>query len=73
MARMLDVPPSAILEEESPVEMRTRELLEEARTILEHNPRASFENVWHTLVSLEEPPIERLRRSLLRGRSVRRH
>lgn len=73
MARMLDVAPSALLEEEPPAAARARELLEEARSILAQTPQATFENVWHTLALLDEPPIERLRRSLLRGRSADIH
>jgi hypothetical protein len=34
------------------------------------DPRASFENVWHTLILLELDPIERLNRSLIRGRAA---
>ena len=68
MARMLDVAPSTILEE-TPAATRAQELLEDAQIVLERNPRATFENVWHTLVLLDETPIERLRRSLLRART----
>jgi 8-oxo-dGTP pyrophosphatase MutT (NUDIX family) len=70
---MLDVAPSTLLEEETPAAARARELLEEARRILAHAPRATFDNVWHTLALLDEPPIERLRRSLLRARSADLH
>lgn len=73
MARMLKVARSALLEEEPPAAARARELLEEARTILAHTPRATFGNVWHTLALLDEPPIDRLRRSLLRARSAEIH
>ncbi|HKQ98603.1 MAG TPA: hypothetical protein VJV75_12070 [Candidatus Polarisedimenticolia bacterium] len=73
MARMLNVTPSSLLEEEPPAAARARELLDEARSILAHTPRATFENVWHTLALLDEPPIERLRRSLLRARSADIH
>jgi len=73
MARMLDVAPSSILEEEPPVTARAEALLAKARTVLDRNPRATFENVWHTLVLLDEAPIERLRRSLLRARTVDLH
>ena len=34
------------------------------------NPEAAFENVWHTLILLDLPPLERLNRSLQRGRAV---
>ena len=73
MARTLDVAPSTLLEEEPPAAARARELLEKARSILAHTPRATFDNVWHTLALLDESPIERLRRSLLRARSVDLH
>jgi transcriptional regulator with XRE-family HTH domain len=73
MARMLDVAPSTILEESAPAAARAQAMLEEARIILKHNPRAAFENVWHTLVLLDEPPVERLRRSLLRARTADLH
>ena len=35
-------------------------------------PAAAFENVWHALILLELPPLERLNRSLRRGRAVPR-
>ena len=73
MARLLDVAPSALLEEEPAAAARARELLEQARSVLAHAPRATFENVWHTLALLDEPPIERLRRSLLRARRADLH
>jgi hypothetical protein len=41
-----------------------------ALSICAADPAASFENVWHALVLLELPPLERLNRSLLRGRAV---
>jgi len=46
--------------------------LSEARRIHARNPRSSFENIWHTLWLLEITPAERLRRSLIRGRSSAR-
>lgn len=73
IAGELGVAPSAILEEAQAAEWRTRALLRRAGRILEQHPQASFENVWHTLVLLEEPPVDRLRRSLLRGRAANLH
>jgi transcriptional regulator with XRE-family HTH domain len=73
MARCLDVPPSALVQEEPPAAARARELLGEARRVLAHAPGATFENVWHTLQLLDEPPVERLRRSLVRARTVDLH
>lgn len=52
----------------TPAERLAASLLEETREILARHPEASFENVWHTLVLLREPPIDRIRRSLIRGR-----
>ena len=47
---------------------RHRELLEETEQILARNPTLSRDTVWHVLLLLDEPPIERLRRALRRGR-----
>jgi hypothetical protein len=41
-----------------------------ALAICAAEPGASFENVWHTLILLELDPIERLNRSLIRGRAT---
>jgi hypothetical protein len=38
--------------------------------ILAINPRADRDNVRHTLILLEQPPLERLQRSLIRGRAT---
>ena len=73
IADQLAVNPSRILVEAGPDERRAQALLRIARKVVRKNPGASFENVWHTLMLLEEPPIDRLRRSLLRGRSLDLH
>ena len=49
---------------------RTRE--RRWQQIIRAHPEADPENIWHTLVLLELPPIERLRRGLLRGQTVRK-
>jgi hypothetical protein len=38
--------------------------------ILAVNPQADRDNVRHTLILLEQPPLERLQRSLIRGRAT---
>jgi hypothetical protein len=43
---------------------------ERARAICDAEPGAAFENVWHALVLLEEAPLDRLNRSLIRGRAA---
>ena len=37
--------------------------------ILAAHPSADRDNVRHTLILLEQPPLERLQRSLIRGRA----
>jgi hypothetical protein len=44
--------------------------LERARAICDAEPEASFEHVWHALILLEAPPLDRLNRSLIRGRTA---
>jgi hypothetical protein len=38
--------------------------------VLEEHPEADPDNVRHTLILLEKPPLERLQRSLIRGRAA---
>jgi hypothetical protein len=45
-------------------------LMDSVRAVLERHPGADPDNVRHTLILLEKPPIERLRRSLIRGGSA---
>ena len=45
-------------------------LMELVREVLDRHPEADPDNVRHTLILLEQPPLERLRRSLIRGRSI---
>jgi transcriptional regulator with XRE-family HTH domain len=68
LARALGVPPSSLLREE-PVSSRAEALVGEARRIRARNPRSDFENLWHTLNLLDLAPVERLARSLVRGRT----
>jgi hypothetical protein len=43
-------------------------LLEAVDRVMARHPEADRDNIRHTLILLEYPPIERLRRSLVRGR-----
>ena len=45
-------------------------LARSVRAVLDQYPQADPDNVRHTLILLEQPPLERLRRSLTRGRST---
>ncbi len=38
--------------------------------VLAAHPHADPDNVRHTLILLEQPPLERLQRSLIRGRAT---
>lgn len=68
IADQLNVPPSAFLEEENPVIRETRLMLAEMESITARHGSTDQENVRHTLLLLNEKPIERLRRALIRGR-----
>jgi hypothetical protein len=68
LAEGLGCSPSALLEDLSPQELRARTLLKRLRGILRRHPDADRENVWHTLLLLDEPPIDRLNRGLTRAR-----
>ena len=46
-----------------------RRLSARVEKILAANPEADRDNVRHTLILLEQPPFERLQRSLIRGRA----
>ena len=45
-------------------------LMKSVRAVLAVCPEADPDNVRHTLILLEQPPLERLRRSLTRGRAL---
>lgn len=70
LARTLGVRPSRLMNEEggNPSD-RAMALVREARRIRARNRGSVFENLWHTLNLLEMNPAERLRGSLMRGRT----
>jgi transcriptional regulator with XRE-family HTH domain len=68
LAETLGVRASALLEENDRKSSRALRLLEEADRIAGSDPSLDRDNVRHTLLLLEEKPIERLRRSLIRAR-----
>ena len=45
-------------------------LMDSVRAVLAVHPEADPDNVRHTLILLQQSPIERLRRSLTRGRAL---
>lgn len=73
LAEALGVRPSRIVDDTDPATQRTRELLSRLDAIVAAHPGADRDNVWHTLLLLEEPPVDRLNRGLLRGRATAVH
>jgi len=45
-------------------------LMKTVRAVLAERPEADPDNVRHTLILLDQPPLERLRKSLTRGRAL---
>ena len=45
-------------------------LMNSVRAVVAERPEADPDNVRHTLILLEQPPLERLRKSLTRGRAL---
>ena len=72
LAAALDVFPSQLLAESSRLG-RIRAIRHEVDRLLARHPDASREDVFHTLLLLEQEPLERLRRGLLRGRRSHLH
>jgi len=73
IAALLGVKASTFLTETEPEEASIQALLEDLETIVGRNKRVDRDNVRHTLLLLQEEPIERLRRALTRGRQLDLH
>jgi hypothetical protein len=73
LAHALGVPPSRLLETDDSALHRAQALIARVDAIVAAHPTADRDNVRHTLVLLDEPPIDRLNRGLLRGRAVAVH
>ncbi|MBE3109466.1 MAG: hypothetical protein IMZ46_02970 [Acidobacteria bacterium] len=73
LAGTLGVRASALLVEADQESRRAVRLLEEADRIVESDPSMDRDNVRHTLLLLEEKPIERLQRSLIRAQKPDLH
>lgn len=71
---VLGVRTSELLDETPPRPRdRAALLLREAQRIHARHPQSSFENIWHTLWLLDVSPVERLHRSLIRGKPAASH
>jgi len=73
LADFLEVEPAALLDETVGPGLRARLLLRKLERILAEHPEADRDNVRHTLLLLDEPPVDRLERGLLRGRALDLH
>lgn len=73
IARQLNVKPSAFLEEESRAEQRALEVVANLQSIMREHPTLNPDNVRHTLLLLNEKPVDRLRRALLRAQAIHIH
>lgn len=69
----LSVRPGAFLTEENPEVTKIRRILNLTDRIAAGDPKLDRDNVRLTLLLLEEKPIQRLRRSLIRGRTSDLH
>lgn len=67
IADRLGVKPSSFMEEAGRETERSVSLLEDVERITRRHKQADRDNVRHTLILLQEKPIERLRRALTRG------
>ncbi|HEX5037116.1 MAG TPA: helix-turn-helix transcriptional regulator [bacterium] len=70
VARALGVTSRALLLWDEERLQRLRRLAAETDEILGKHPEADRDNVWHTLLLLEENPWKRLNRGLLRARTI---
>jgi len=73
LADFLELNPVALLEETVGAGLRARLLLRKLERVLAQYPAANRENVRHTLLLLDEPPVDRLERGLSRGRALDLH
>jgi transcriptional regulator with XRE-family HTH domain len=70
IAEFLDVPVSALLDDTGTPTQKIESLLVETNRIVRRHRGVDRDNVRHTLLLLDEKPVERLRRALRRGRSI---
>lgn len=73
LAETLSVRPGAFMTEENPDIDKVRRILSLTDRIVAGDPKLDPDNVRLTLLLLEEDPVRRLRRSLIRGRKSDLH
>lgn len=67
---VLEVSVSQLLDDVMTPRHRMKRILSELNGIVKRHPRVDCDNVRHTLLLLDDKPIERLRRALQRGRRL---
>ena len=70
VARQLGVSVSQIVRDSSSPQESLSLLMKEANRIIDSHKNLNPDNIRHTLILLDEKPIERLRRALRRGRHI---
>ena len=73
LAETLAVRPGAFITEKNPDVTKIRRILALTDRIVTASPKLDRDNVRLTLLLLEEEPVRRLRRSLIRGRKLDLH
>ena len=68
IAQVLNLQVSEILLSTTPAEEQYHFRLSQLERAMRHASKANRENIWHTLILLEQKPIERLRGALRRSR-----
>jgi lambda repressor-like predicted transcriptional regulator len=68
LAEQLEVPVSSVLDKGPTPKTRLMALVYEAHRTAAQHQDADPDNIRHTLILLDEKPVERLRRALRRGR-----
>jgi len=68
IADFLGVPPAEFIAPDKTDVFQTKKQYRQAKEIHDKHSRSDPDNILHTLILLDEPPIERLRRALRRGR-----
>lgn len=67
IAAQLNIRPAEFLEEEDALASKSRFMLREVDKVADKNPGVDRDNIRHMLLLLEEKPVERLRRALVRA------
>lgn len=71
LCKTLGVNPSVILEPLDNATITVKLLQHKLEQLVRTNPLADRDNIWHTLVLLDEAPSQRLNRALQRGQGMR--